>query len=79
MVMGADPFSARDIDDDLDLDELDLPEQPRWRRCGAVHSIEGGPWTGTLVCCMRKIDHQNEHLMTLGDLGGPEYWQEFWR
>jgi len=27
---------------------------------------------------MRKSDHENEHLMILGDVGSPEYWQEFW-
>jgi hypothetical protein len=64
--------------DELDLDELELPEQPHLRRCGAVHCIEQGPWAGTLVCCMRKTDHPNGHLMTLGDAGGSDYWQEFW-
>jgi hypothetical protein len=65
-------------DTDLDLDELELPEQPQWQRCRAVHCIERGPWTGTLVCCMRKCDHEGQHLMTLGDVGTSDYWQEFW-
>jgi hypothetical protein len=83
--VASDPLRARKIghwteDDtlDLELDEVDVPEQPYWRRCGAVHCIERGPWAGTLVCCMRKSDHENEHLMILGDVGSPEYWQEFW-
>jgi hypothetical protein len=81
----SDPFDSRNInhrtDDEAepDLDDLELPEQPQWRRCAAVHCIEQGPWTGTLVCCMRKIGHGNEHLMTLGDVGTAEYWQEFWQ
>ena len=82
--MTSDPFYSRKIDhwteDDTepDLDGLELPEQPQWRRCGAVHCIEQGPWTGTLVCCMRKSGHKNEHLMTLGDFDNSDYWQEFW-
>lgn len=78
--MTSDPFHSNESDGgpEPDFDPFELPEQPQWRRCGAVHSVEQGPWAGTLVCCMRKIGHSNEHLMTLGDAGTPDYWQEFW-
>lgn len=78
--MTSDPFYARDSDDEpeLDLDPIELPVQPQWRRCAAVHCVERGPWVGTLVCCMRKSGHTNEHLMTLGDPDTPDYWRECW-
>ena len=74
MEPGTRPASGRD----LDLEELDLPEQPPCRRCSAVHCVEGGPWTGTLVCCRRLSGHAREHLTTLGDIDTPEYWEELW-
>jgi hypothetical protein len=83
--MASDPFESRDTDrwteqdEELDLDGLELPAQPQWQRCGAVHCIEQGPWVSTLVCCMRKSGHENQHLTTLGDVGTAEYWQEFWQ
>jgi hypothetical protein len=80
-----DPFHVRRIaqlpgwsDADLDLDELTLPEQPQWHRCGAVHCIDRGPWLGTLVCCVRRSGHQDEHSMSLGDTGAHDYWHETW-
>jgi hypothetical protein len=78
--MTSDPIYSGEAEEEPepDLDPTELPEQPQWLRCGAVHSVERGPWVGTLVCCMRKGGHTNEHLMTLGDAGTPEYWQEFW-
>jgi len=41
-----DPFHVRKLSDwsdaDFDLDDLVLPEQPQWQRCGAVHCIDDG-------------------------------------
>jgi hypothetical protein len=74
------PLNTQETDhwSEDDLHELTLPEQPLWQRCGTVRCIEQGPWTTTLVCCMRKSEHEGEHRMTLGDVGTPEYWQESW-
>lgn len=76
--MTSDPFYSGDDEPAPDLDALELPEHPTWRRCVAVHAVEQGPWVGTLICCTRKVGHPNEHLTTLGDIGSPDYWQEFW-
>jgi hypothetical protein len=82
--MASNPFQALEPGtrsgpaSDLDLDELDPPEQAPCQRCNAVHCVEGGPWAGTLVCCMRRSGHASEHLTTLGDIGTPEYWEELW-
>ncbi len=65
-------------DDDFDLDDLAMPEQPQWQRCGAVHCIDHGPWIGTLVCCIRRSGHDHDHNMSLGDFGAVDYWQESW-
>ncbi len=65
-------------DDDFDLDDLAIPDAPQWRRCGAVHCIDRGPWLGTLVCCIRQSGHDGTHAMSLGDEGGPDHWQETW-
>jgi len=78
-----DPYPVRKklhnwSDDDFDLDDLALPAEPQWRRCGAVHCIDSGPWIGTLVCCIRQSGHEDEHSMSLGDLGAADYWQENW-
>ncbi len=80
--MTIDPFPVRRFgdwpQDDFDLDDLTMPAEPVWRRCGAVHCIDHGPWIGTLVCCIRQSGHDHDHSMSLGDLGGPDYWQETW-
>ena len=81
--MTIDPYPVRKklhnwSDDDFDLDDLALPTEPQWRRCGAVHCIDSGPWIGTLVCCIRQSGHEDEHSMSLGDLGAADYWQENW-
>jgi hypothetical protein len=77
-----DPFHVRRFsewpDADFDLDDLVLPEQPQWQRCGAVHCIDRGPWLGTLVCCIRRSGHDDGHSMSLGDVGAPDYWRETW-
>ena len=81
--MTTDPYGFREPgdgdEDDAAFDELGIPSQPRLQRCGAVHCIAYGPWTGTLVCCMRKGGHDGDHIMKLGDTGTSEYWQEVWR
>ena len=80
--MTTDPYDFREPDgrgqENAPFDDLDLPSQPQLRRCSAVHCVEHGPWAGTLVCCMRKVGHDGEHIMKLGDVGTPEYWQEVW-
>ena len=83
--MTIDPFHVGGIselpawsDADFDLDELRLPEEPQWHRCGAVHCIDRGPWLGTLVCCVRRSGHDGGHAMSLGDVGAPDHWQETW-
>lgn len=65
-------------EDDFDLDDLVLPDQPTWQRCGSVHCIDHGPWIGTLVCCVRRSGHADGHGMSLGDIGEPDYWRETW-
>ena len=65
-------------DDEFDLDDLAMPERTQWQRCGAVHCIDRGPWIGTLVCCIRQSGHDQDHSMSLGDLGEVDYWQESW-
>ena len=65
-------------DADFDLDDLELPAEPLWSRCGAVHCIDRGPWIGTLVCCIRRSGHEDDHSMSLGDEGAPDYWHETW-
>ena len=65
-------------DDDFDLEDLALPEQRQWQRCGAVHCIDRGPWIGTLVCCIRQSGHDHDHTMSLGDFGRVDFWQETW-
>ena len=65
-------------DDNFDLDDLALPTERTWRRCGAVHCIDRGPWIGTLVCCIRQSEHADDHSMSLGDVGKADYWQETW-
>jgi hypothetical protein len=65
-------------DDNFDLDDLGLPTQRTWRRCGAVHCIDHGPWIGTLVCCIRQSGHADDHSMSLGDAGQVDYWRETW-
>ena len=65
-------------DADFDLDDLVLPPEPVWHRCGAVHCIDRGPWLGTLVCCIRRSGHDDTHSMSLGDEGAPDYWRETW-
>jgi hypothetical protein len=82
--MFSDPFRSRKNErwneerSKRSLDDLEFPAQPEWQRCSAVRCVESGPWSGTLVCCMRKSGHQNEHQMTLGDAGSPDYWLECW-
>ncbi len=77
-----DPYQVRKFsewsDADFDLDDLVLPEQPQWHRCGAVHCIDEGPWLGTLVCCIRRSGHKDAHSMSLGDVGSPDHWSETW-
>ncbi len=77
-----DPFHVRRLsewsDADFDLDDLVLPAEPQWHRCGAVHCIDRGPWLGTLVCCIRRSGHDDGHSMSLGDEGAPDYWRETW-
>jgi hypothetical protein len=77
-----DPYHVRRFSDwsdaDLDLDDLVLPPEPVWHRCGAVHCIDRGPWLGTLVCCIRRSGHDDTHSMSLGDEGAPDYWRETW-
>jgi hypothetical protein len=77
-----DPFHVRKFsewsDADFDLDDLVLPAEPQWHRCGAVHCIDRGPWLGTLVCCIRRSGHEDGHSMSLGDEGSPDYWREVW-
>ncbi len=48
--MTIDPFHVRRVtqlsgwsDADFDLDELTLPDEPQWHRCGAVHCIDQRP------------------------------------
>ena len=65
-------------DADFDLEDLVLPAEPQWHRCGAVHCIDRGPWLGTLVCCIRRSGHDDGHSMSLGDEGAPDYWRETW-
>jgi len=65
-------------DEEFDLDDLAMPERTQWQRCGAVHCIDSGPWIGTLVCCIRQSGHDQDHSMSLGDLGEVDYWQESW-
>ena len=84
-IVTIDPFHVGGIselpawsDADFDLDELRLPEEPQWHRCGAVHCIDRGPWLGTLVCCVRRSGHDGGHAMSLGDAGAPDHWQETW-
>jgi hypothetical protein len=83
-IVSIDPIHVRGLgswtEDDLafELDDLDLPAQPQWHRCGAVHCIDRGPWIGTLVCCVRTSGHDGGHTMALGDAGGPDHWQEIW-
>ena len=78
--MTIDPFHVRKLsewsDADFDLDDLVLPEQQQWHRCGAVHCIDRGPWLGTLVCCIRRSGHEDAHSMSLGDEGAPDYWRD---
>jgi hypothetical protein len=77
-----DPFHVRKLsewsDADFDLDDLVLPEQQQWHRCGAVHCIDRGPWLGTLVCCIRRSGHEDAHAMSLGDEGAFDYWRTTW-
>jgi hypothetical protein len=77
-----DPFNVRKFsewsDADFDLEDLALPAEPQWNRCGAVHCIDRGPWIGTLVCCIRRSGHDDGHSMSLGDEGAPDYWRETW-
>jgi hypothetical protein len=77
-----DPFHVRRFsewsDAEFDLDDLVLPAEPQWHRCGAVHCIDRGPWLGTLVCCIRRSGHEDGHSMSLGDEGSPDYWREVW-
>ena len=65
-------------DTDFDFDDLALPAQPQWHRCGAVHCIDRVPWLGTVVCCILPSGHAVGHSMSLGDAGAPDYWQETW-
>jgi len=65
-------------DDNFDLEDLALPGEHTWHRCGAVHCIDHGPWIGTLVCCIRQSGHAGDHSMSLGDHGQADYWQETW-
>lgn len=80
--MAIEPHTQRVLrdwnDEDFDLDDLVLPAQPAWQRCGAVHCIDCGPWMGTLVCCIRRSGHDTDHSMSLGDFGEIDYWQETW-
>ena len=80
--LSIDPIHARTFsewsDADFDLEDLVMPEQPQWHRCGAVHCIDRGPWRGTLVCCIRRSGHDHGHGMSLGDEGAPDYWRETW-
>jgi hypothetical protein len=75
-------LDTREVDlwseDETVLHMVVPPAHPQWERCPAVHCIEEGPWTQTLVCCTRKMEHEDEHKMTLGDVGAPEYWEESW-
>jgi hypothetical protein len=64
--------------EDYNLQDLDIPVEPQWKRCGAVHCIDQGPWIGTLVCCVRRSGHVGGHTMTLGDTGTVDYWEEAW-
>lgn len=77
-----DPFHVHRFsewsDADFDLEDLELPAEPQWNRCGAVHCIDRGPWIGTLVCCIRRSGHEDGHSMSLGDEGAPDYWRETW-
>ena len=77
-----DPFHVRKFSQwseaEFDLDDLVLPAEPQWHRCGAVHCIDRGPWLGTLVCCIRRSGHEDGHSMSLGDEGSPDYWREVW-
>ena len=66
------------METEFDIDELNLPAQPQFHRCGAVHCIDNGPWLGTLVCCIRHSDHDGDHSMSLGDQGSDDFWQESW-
>lgn len=80
--MAIDPYRVRRTmewsDTELDLEELGLATQPHYQRCGAVHCVDRGPWMGTLVCCVRRSGHVEEHSMSLGDIGEPDYWRESW-
>lgn len=80
--MTIEPFHVRRYsewsDADFDLEDLALPAEPQWHRCGAVHCVDRGPWLGTLVCCIRRSGHEGGHSMSLGDAGAPDYWQETW-
>jgi hypothetical protein len=64
--------------EDYNLQDLDIPVEPQWQRCGAVHCIDEGPWIGTLVCCVRRSGHTGAHSMSLGDSGTVDYWEEAW-
>ena len=79
--MSSGPLDTREVDlwseDDPSIHELESAH-PQWERCGAVHCIEKGPWTKTLVCCIRKMGHEDEHKMALGDEGAPDHWRESW-
>ncbi len=63
---------------EFDLDDLVMPPEPKWHRCGAVHCIDNGPWIGTLVCCIRQSGHDGGHTVSLGDEGGSDFWRESW-
>ena len=80
--MAIEPHTQRVLrdwnDDDFDLEDLVLPVQPAWQRCGAVHCIDRGPWLGTLVCCIRRSGHEDAHAMSLGDEGAFDYWRTTW-
>lgn len=66
-------------DESAEADDLSIPQRPQLLRCNAVHCVERGPWTGTLVCCLRKAGHPDRHQVVLGDVGTSEFWQETWR
>ncbi len=79
--MASNPFQA--LESGIGPGHGSDPDLDPWgrqpcRRCNAVHCVERGPWTGTLVCCMRRTGHASEHLTALGDAGTPEYWEELW-
>ncbi len=66
------------METEFDIEELNLPATPQFRRCGAVHCIDNGPWLGTLVCCIRRSSHEGDHAMSLGDEGADDFWRESW-